>query len=579
MAVHSLHTSSAVISGISGYVPNIKSGNLSMDTSREPYISGSITIVAPDSNTVELISPLSGQRVTVTVVESFGTGTEWNPVARPAISRTFDLFLISRAMNKKTFELTLELSSDETLLQLYKHPVSGVERTYGLSVKTAVTLALAKIGAVLTMGAEDGNLTSNVLGPTLTNLITNPSAEVNTTGWLVDAYRAMTRVIHAAGGIPGITNEGSYFARLTFGGYSGGLATSGPFFTNGFTAIAGITYAGSVWLRSSRVQRIQPAIQWNVGGQSLGTPIVLTPNVWTLVTFSFTAPIGATNGGPYFYSVAGDGYVGWQPGDTVDVDCLIVVADSKVPVYFDGTSENPGLSTNAWSGTAHASTSTRTWLPVSDATIWQPGTSASDWIEPMLQQSGLHLWCDETRQWRLKADRSLPDLLQISAATSLTEAMDTIDLAKDSTYYDHVTLAFKGNIAPGVNGAPDSVYTNYDTATSGTYLAGLYLEYETARPGIGGAANILANSLGKGRVFALTAVSNYEATPGQNLIASLPDTPIQSGVVQAVKWDLGALTMDITSSGLTKTPGNAWVLAIGPWTAATGSWLAATGTN
>ena len=557
------------------YALDVTGGSLTLDDTYAPYIKGTVTATAPDQASIELITPLSGLRVSITVGESFGSGTDWNAVARSATSRTFNLLLTSREVDKNSGILTIGVSSDERLLQLYGHPVAAPERIYGLSVKAAVTYALGKIGATLAAGADDFTLTSKPLDPVITNLHPNPSANVNSTAWGGSGTSSVTRQTGLSlPQLPGV----STYVRATMTAAAGGLyyvgdAGAGPF----VPVVAGSQYTVSGWLRSSVDKTIAPAVQWtnssHVGSpNTTGSPVNLLANVWTYVSWTTTAPASMAFAGPYWYSTTA-----WASGQTLDGTGFVFELGGTAHPYFDGSNvanRDANLFTIAWVGAANASSSTLTSLPNTDAMIWQPGTTAYDWVETMLQTANLRLWCDENRVWYLKAAWALTDVLSVSSATSLISATDSISLDEDSQYYDHFTVAYTGNLNPD-----GSTYTKYDKAESGIYLKGGYAEYDAVYPGPGAATNILARALGKGRVFALESVNNYLATPGQNLIATIPDAPIQSGVVQAITWDLGAKTMTVTSRGLTTTPANAWVLALGAWSAATGTWAGATGTN
>ena len=581
MAVHSLHTSTALVHAPSPYADfalNINSGTLTLDSSYEPYIRATLVVSVPDAATMELLTPLTGRRVRVTVEESFGTGTEWNPVARPATSRAFELLLVGRTVNRTGDGLTLDLTSDETLLQLYRHPVATTERTYGLSVKTAVAFALAKIGATLAAGADDANLTSKPLDPVQTNLIPNPSFEAASIAYLIASGCALSRVNtwSAAGSwaLQIVASSSDSYAQDNSSGMQYGMQAGHSYV---LSATGKIVVPGTGATISVSRQRGLTVFCYN-GSTYTEFSSSQVPNyagAVARVSLEFTVPADTTAVFVRYYLGTASGTMLWDALRLSEKLPAPAVNPSDQTIIFDGsTNPDSGLWTSAWTGTVNASTSTLTAKPNTDATIWRPGTSASDWLEPILQQSGLHLWADESRAWQLRRDRTLPDLISISPQTSVTDATDSISLANESEYYDHVVLAFTGNLA-----ADGSTYTTYDVATSGTYLAGFYKEYDTPQPGVGGAANILTASLGKGRVFALSAVSNYLTTPGQNVVATIPDTPLQTGRVKAVSFDLATFLMSLDTQGLTTTPANAWVLAVGPWTAATGSWVAATGTN
>lgn len=139
---------------------------------------------------------------------------------------------------------------------------------------------------------------------------------------------------------------------------------------------------------------------------------------------------------------------------------------------------------------------------------------------------------------------------------------------------DHVIVHYSWKDALGVS------QEMWDSAYSGT-IKGYVVEINTPWPGPGAAAGILARAAGRGRTQDVTALSDYTATPGMAIVTTLPGTPIQSGVLSSVswRWDKTADDMVVTSRGLTDTPTNAWIFAVGAWSVATGSWAGATGTN
>jgi hypothetical protein len=572
MATFDAHSITAVAKLASDYTLDVKSGTVTLDDSWEPYIQATLICYAPPSATLEQIDPRLTLRVVVTVTQKWGDGTvNWNSFGyRAPVTRTFNLSLRERAIDKNTGELTLTLGSDEALLQNYKHPVAANERTYGLSIATAVNFALGKLGASLATGYDDANLLGSALDSVATNLIANPSFETNTVGW-------------------GIASNNNTIARSTAQAYLGtaclaintttagtigaqyGAATAIP-------CVPGDQHTFSFYARASAPGFSATAIIRYTNGTSnldtSGTTTLITSTDWTLITVSASCPTGLTGLNVYFVTN------GAPVGTVVYIDAASVMANSSKNVaYFDGSYAGAGrdtaIYTAAWTGTAHASTSTLTEQPNSDATIWKPGIAASDWLQTMLQAGNLRLWCDEARVWRLKKDWSLPDLITVASSTGLTSASDTISLSDNDDWYDSVVLGYHWTDDLGTS------HDVYDVAgTAGKN--GLTIDYtDTVFPGYGAAANILMRATGKGRVLDLVAVSNYVTTPGMNLSATLPDSSIQSGQIRAVAWsfsDSGS-TMTITSRGLTTTPAGAWTLAVGPWTAATGPWTAATGSN
>lgn len=189
-----------------------------------------------------------------------------------------------------------------------------------------------------------------------------------------------------------------------------------------------------------------------------------------------------------------------------------------------------------------------------ESLVWAPGVSADRYLTPPLQAANLRLHCDEARVWRLGTPVfDTPGSIRLSELQSVTRAEQTI--SRDAEWYDAVVIRYlwtdEFNIA----------VTAYDTATTPGYTKVLTLEYDKPYPGPGAAQGILDRAAGRGRVFDVEATSDYSVYPGKDLILTLPDTPVQSGVVSAVTWTFPADRMTVTSRGLTDTPPTAWVAA------------------
>lgn len=197
-----------------------------------------------------------------------------------------------------------------------------------------------------------------------TNLAKNPSFTTDTSGWSHQngTGGAVTATRETAGGV----DNGPY-RRLTW--TTGTTAVGGGHQTTttsmGQMAITpGAGHAASIYLRSNRAQTVRVSFIWrdaanaNIGTTS-GASIPLSPNVWTrLSVANAVPPAGATYATIIAVAVAGG--VNWQAGDTLDADQLLVEASGTVVnAYYDGSTTDTTTDTYAWTGTAHASTSTR----------------------------------------------------------------------------------------------------------------------------------------------------------------------------------------------------------------------------
>lgn len=167
------------------------------------------------------------------------------------------------------------------------------------------------------------------------NLLTNPSVETNTTGWSA----------HAAGTT--ITRVTDYAA---FGSYSGkvitpGTTNEGVRWTVTTQTSASTEYTLSMWLRGSGTVKLR--FYDSDAGYQWGPAITLTPT-WTRHDYTATFGTGAAR---YVYVVTST-----AQAVTFYVDGVQLEQKAHPTTYCDG-SLGDGYT---WSGTAHASTSTRT---------------------------------------------------------------------------------------------------------------------------------------------------------------------------------------------------------------------------
>jgi len=212
----------------------------------------------------------------------------------------------------------------------------------------------------------------------------------------------------------------------------------------------------------------------------------------------------------------------------------------------------------SYGATLQAGTADFSFTANTEPLVWEPGTTAWEFLEPLVQTAGLRLFCDEQRQWWLveSASYTVAGQVNIAAAENLTSGTDVISRYRD--WYDSVVVRYRWDDTAGVS------HVQYDSANpSGTKT--LKVEWNRPYPGAGAAAAVLARAEGRGRTLALDALSDYTATPGMSLVATLPATPIQTGVVSAVAWVFAAegeeATMTVESRGLIDTPATAWALA------------------
>lgn len=187
-----------------------------------------------------------------------------------------------------------------------------------------------------------------------------------------------------------------------------------------------------------------------------------------------------------------------------------------------------------------------------EAVSWAPGQSLWDYLYPLVNAAGLRLWCDEHRDWHLGTpEDGTAGGLVLSAEQSVTRADQTID--RDGRWCDAVVVKYQWTDGSNVQ------HTVYDTATTPGYTKTKTVTYGRPYPGPGAAAALLAREQGRGRELGMDAVSDYRAAPGQALTATLPDIPIQTGIVSSVTWRLPDDEMTVTSRALIDTPVTSWL--------------------
>lgn len=179
------------------------------------------------------------------------------------------------------------------------------------------------------------------------------------------------------------------------------------------------------------------------------------------------------------------------------------------------------------------------------STVWEPGQTAWDYLSPLLDVAGYRLWCDEARVWHADAPLVEPtgDTLTFTGATA-TAVDDVLD--REDQWADAVVVRYRWTDTGGVD------HVRYDVARDGEPTRTLVVEYDDRPfPGPGGASVILARARQRGRVQAVTAVSDPLAAPGMRLDVDLDPVPPQTGMVTRVIWSFDDDTMQARSRDLT----------------------------
>jgi hypothetical protein len=202
------------------------------------------------------------------------------------------------------------------------------------------------------LGVDNGwsgaanNSVSTVKTSTVTvrsNLIPNPSAEVNLSAWTAKgAPHTVTR-----------STEQAYAGQASVKVVATSTSVNGVGIT--FTGLTiGATYTGSgyVWVRPGQAARVVAtftSVGYGTSSSSTG--------VWQRVTESFTATATTHQWGFDFRDAP-------AVNDYFYIDAAAVEATTAVNPYFDGSTSNASDFTYSWSGAAHASASIQSGVKV-----------------------------------------------------------------------------------------------------------------------------------------------------------------------------------------------------------------------
>lgn len=523
------------------YDLNIVQGTVILDEGNVPYARAELTCALPLEEVLEQIDPRVDHRVQITIED------ESHPTDGSAVTlliRTLDLILIARDVDFNSGTVTLNAWSDEGLLTTHALVSETPAGVTGLSVKTAVDHALAAIGATLAPGATDGTLENTDPEEQARNLIKNPSAELTADGWV--AGSGTSAVVRSTASVTAYV--GTACIRST------ASASPSNFYiadVASIPALPGETFTASVYLRASVARSTTLYLRFYNSANGIistfsGTAATATTTAWSRFTVTGIAPALTTSLAAY---VSTSGSVS---GNYIYADAAMLTKTSTALPYFDGTTAASGLTYYEWDGDPHASESVKL-LQANSSTVWEPGTTAWEYVEPLVQATGLRLYADEHRVWHLEeSGKTTEGLLTLGEGQNVTTAGDTISMAGDGEFFEGVVVEYRWTDALG------EVQVKRDIA--GVSGKALLVRYERPYPGPGAAASILQRAQGRGRVFNVSALSNYTATPGKAVAITLPSTPVQYGRIAAVEWAFPENTMTITSKGLTDTDAQAWLL-------------------
>ncbi|WP_309105017.1 carbohydrate binding domain-containing protein [Microbacterium sp.] len=510
---------------------------------------------------------LGAAGASASVVESREvTGAVWVP----ATTRTFDLGIREANPDRAAGTVELRLASDEAILMDYAQLVDDTapwERQ--ASLRQVCEYVLSKIGATLHPGGPDADVTAFW---EVTNLITNPSVRGVLGNWTAGgANGTLTRATGLTGGpVPGVTT----YTRTTWTGNSG-LGQGGAYGQTGtvapvVTCRPFTTYRLAVWVRANVAKPVRLSVQIFAEDGSVlngGLDIdnrTLTANTWTLLEGTFTTPANAAKLGVFTYCQAG---TQWVAGNTYDTLGWIlheavapwvdgVTLRSITVPFFDAATVDGNYIYEA-SGAAHVSASTRRPYPIErdpQALIWRAGTSAMEFLHPLLLATGIRLVCDEQRRWWLRDASHVTEGSQTYRyAANIEQARERLSRDQED-WYDAAVYEYVWTDRNGVEQRRTDAFALTTTPTKVVHR-----QVDAPFPGPGRAEHVVRRAQRRGREVTVTAIPTWDEATDQLLSILLDGTPIQTGLAATVAWSLDEDTVTVTAR-TTDTPASAWIL-------------------
>lgn len=544
---------------------DISEGSVTLDTGKAPYCLADLEVPLLDESILEDLDPYANQRVVITASANGFWGEGGSPIPgedlypaddlypeivpawEPSDEREFDLVLTGRTVSHDRRSVSLDLASDEAILQRFSDVTDDpTPRSHEASLRSLVSYVITKAipGATLEPG-PDADVTAQWA---VTNMLANPSGEADAAGvapsnWTIGQFGS--GLVTVTMGSP-IAVSGTRAVGWTTvaGGDSNIIPVNASTGARTFSVTPGKWYVWSYYVCSTAARTARAAIQWwSAGGtvlssQVFGTTVATTNTAFQRACVIAQAPEGTTHAYPYV-NIAN------AAATNVYVDAAMFYEGDELVPYFDGSSTLPGY-TVAWSNVAHASTSTRT--PIVERSpalfLWEAGVSAWEFLAPLVAMSGLRLWCDEKRRWRLldPALYSVPGRV-VAQVSNTSRGDDSID-SLSPQYSTGVVLVYTWS-ENGVN------LRRVDAAGTGPYV--LREEINKPFPGPGRAAARLLKLQGQGRTQEVTIGADYTVSPAMEIGIRLPGTFDQLGTLTKVTWQLKRGLMDLGSAGLAST--------------------------
>lgn len=332
-----VHTYSAVLrSGASTYPLDLLAGSVTLDEGWAPYVQARFTISTPSQTIQTALDPRNNPRITLT--SSVNYPLTWNgPGAPAASSRTFDLGLRSRVIDRKSGETTVEAASDEALLQDWALIATAPDTSALLNQSSLRAIidnnVLSKIGASL----------EPIWRVNRTNDAQNPIPS-SVTGWQGGGATALST-----------HSDGTPCFEVTANG------SSTPYI---FSTTAQHAYASGNQVVLSAIVESSDTASYHfrahattgnvyfTSGQQLSVPLTAGKPVRITIICTLSAAVAA---GELNFSMVRT--TNPAAGPKLRMSKVFIANGSSFAGYFDGSTPAVGQYTYQWTGAAGASSS------------------------------------------------------------------------------------------------------------------------------------------------------------------------------------------------------------------------------
>lgn len=526
---------------VGGTVLSVLGGDVTLDAGVWPHVQGTIRVPA-DAAVLPLLDPREDARVRIVVDREPG-----------AQHRVFDLAVRRRGVSQSSGEVTLPLASDEALLADYRPLADDLTPlTHQASLRAVVNYVLGAAipGAELEASpAVDGDLTTYTDAE---NAFRDPRASSSYFGAACSIGKdatwpaAVLGVPHWSIWMHTPTGSDSYAYLLPTGSMNG--MQPGETWVLSATGRVHIPQGGTVDARARRL-----VFFMDVGGyviaQSPALPADGTP---ARVSVEVTLPQGCREIFARAYHGATAGEVKWSQFRLTKKSTQPGVNDAE---YFWGGQPDTAVYDYSYAGDPDVSVSKRRAIidRKPELLVWRAGTSAIDFLHPLVQVHGLRLVCDEQRRWTLRpADYTAPGVVNIRYGVNMIDGDDTIS-RDDTTWFDAAIVRYRWTDYAGVQQERVDAY-----AEPGATRA-VEIVKNSPWPGVGFAEYAVKRALQRGREVTGTTVADWSVHAEQPIVVTLNGAPTQVGLTQAVTFTFDDDRMRVRTR-TTDTPASAWVL-------------------